>query len=183
MSEASSHTHKSTRPFSIISCDDANTQQTHNKHMHTHTHTHASFFCAERICDSPKSPGSALVAQSIASRITGFRHVTTSLSWDRSKRRPARSYGLQLDERASTMVLGSAGGPPRGLAVFALLHGELEGHQADPSTTIGCTTCSNSSTKCRDAPDLGNCTKQKHKHLYKNLNYKKTLQKPNLLIK
>ncbi len=108
MSEASSHTHKSTRPFSIISCDDANTQQTHNKHMHTHTHTHThtSFFCAERICDSPKSPGSALVAQSIASRITGFRHVTTSLSWDRSKRRPARSYGLQLDERASTMVLG-----------------------------------------------------------------------------
>ena len=112
-----------------------------------------------------------------------FRHATTSLSWDRSKRRPARSYGLQLDERASTMVLGSAGGPPRGLAVFALLHGELEGHQADPSTTIGCTTCSNSSTKCRDAPDLGNCTKQKHKHLYKNLNYKNNVQKPNLLMK
>ena len=147
------------------------TTQTHNRHT-TDTCTHTFVFFAERICDSPKSPGSALVAQSIASRITGFRHVTTSLSWDRSKRRPARSYGLQLDERASTMVLGSAGGPPRGLAVFALLHGELEGHQADPSTTIGCTTCSNSSTKCRDAPDLGNCTKQKHKHLYKNLNYK-----------
>ena len=124
MSEASSHTHKSTRPFSIISCDDANTQQTHNKHMHTHTHT--SFFCAERICDSPKSPGSALVAQSIASRITGFRHVTTSLSWDRSKRRPARSYGLQLDERASTMVLGSAGGPPRSIAVLHCSTGNLK---------------------------------------------------------
>ena len=24
-----------------------------------------------------------------------------------------------------------------------------------------------------DAPDLGNCTKQKHKNLYKNLDYKK----------
>jgi len=24
----------------------------------------------------------------------------------------------------------------------------------------------------RDAPDLGNCTKQKHKNLYKNQNYK-----------
>ena len=35
MSEASGHTHKSTRPFSIISCDGANTQQTHNRHMHT----------------------------------------------------------------------------------------------------------------------------------------------------
>ncbi len=49
MSEASSHTHKSTRPFSIISCDDANTQQTHNKHMHTHTHTHFFFLCRENL--------------------------------------------------------------------------------------------------------------------------------------
>ena len=79
-----------------------------------------------------------------------FRHVTTSLSWDRSKRRPARSYGLQLDERASTMVLGSAGGPPRGLAVFALLL-----HEADRSFDAAMPTSSR--WRPRGTPDA--CSK------------------------
>ncbi len=138
MSEASGHTHKSTRPFSIISCDDANTQQTHNRHMHTHF----SFLFAEIICDSPKSPGSALVAQSIASRITAVASAWCCPF--------SRSYGLQLDERASTMVLGSAGGPPRGLAVFALLL-----HEADRSFDAAMPTSSR--WRPRGTPDA--CSK------------------------
>ncbi len=73
------------------------TTQTHNRHT-TDTCTHTFVFFAERICDSPKSPGSALVAQSIASRITAVASAWCCPF--------SRSYGLQLDERASTMVLG-----------------------------------------------------------------------------